>query len=260
MRVHLGPAVGDDDAGGHRGGHADPRLSPSGYMHGDPGSGGSSAYLNLFVASMLTLVLAGNFAVLFLGWELVGLCSYLLISFWFVRPTGRRGREEGLRGQPDRRLRVHGRPDDRVRRLRHAVVRRGVRGPGCAALRGAATAVGLLLLAGRGREVGADPAVRVAPRRHGGPDTGVRPDPRRHHGHRRRLPGGADRRDLRRCPRSLGHGGRRRRRRHRPARRHHRHRPERHQAGARLLHHQPARLHGHGGGRRRIRRRALPPA
>ncbi len=41
------------------------------------------AYLNLFVASMLILVLAGNFAVLILGWEGVGLCSYLLIGFWY---------------------------------------------------------------------------------------------------------------------------------------------------------------------------------
>jgi NADH-quinone oxidoreductase subunit L len=58
-----------------------------GYMHGDLRFGRFFCYLNLFAASMLTLVLAGNFAVLFLGWELVGLCSYLLISFWFVRPA-----------------------------------------------------------------------------------------------------------------------------------------------------------------------------
>ena len=44
------------------------------------------AYLNLFAASMLVLVLADNFGLLFVGWELVGLCSYLLISFWFTRP------------------------------------------------------------------------------------------------------------------------------------------------------------------------------
>jgi NADH-quinone oxidoreductase subunit L len=42
-------------------------------------------YLNLFVFSMLVLVLAGNFLVLFVGWELVGLCSYLLIGFWYDR-------------------------------------------------------------------------------------------------------------------------------------------------------------------------------
>jgi NADH-quinone oxidoreductase subunit L len=44
------------------------------------------AWLNLFVASMLVLVLAQNFVVMFLGWEGVGLCSYLLIGFWFNRP------------------------------------------------------------------------------------------------------------------------------------------------------------------------------
>src|SRR5437870_1235387 len=43
------------------------------------------AYLNLFVGSMLLLVLGGNLLVLFVGWELVGLCSYLLIGFWFDR-------------------------------------------------------------------------------------------------------------------------------------------------------------------------------
>ena len=73
-----------------------------GYMHGDPRFGRFFCYLNLFAASMLTLVLAGNFAVLFLGWELVGLCSYLLISFWFVRPSAAVGWDQGIRGQPDR--------------------------------------------------------------------------------------------------------------------------------------------------------------
>ena len=58
-----------------------------GYMHGDPRFPRFFAYLNLFTASMLTLVLAGNYAMLFVGWELVGLCSYLLISFWFTKPS-----------------------------------------------------------------------------------------------------------------------------------------------------------------------------
>ena len=43
------------------------------------------AYLNLFVASMLVLVLADNYLLMYVGWELVGLCSYLLIGFWFHR-------------------------------------------------------------------------------------------------------------------------------------------------------------------------------
>ncbi len=58
-----------------------------GYMHGDERFSRFFTYLNLFAASMLALVLAGNFAMLFLGWELVGLCSYLLISFWYTRPS-----------------------------------------------------------------------------------------------------------------------------------------------------------------------------
>ncbi len=56
-----------------------------GYMHGDERFSRFFTYLNLFAASMLTLVLAGNYAMLFLGWELVGLCSYLLIGFWYTR-------------------------------------------------------------------------------------------------------------------------------------------------------------------------------
>jgi NADH-quinone oxidoreductase subunit L len=58
-----------------------------GYMHGDPRYPRYFAYLNLFAFSMLTLVLANNFLVLYAGWELVGLCSYLLIGFWFERRT-----------------------------------------------------------------------------------------------------------------------------------------------------------------------------
>ncbi len=56
-----------------------------GYMAEEPHLGRYFAYLNLFVASMLLLVLANNLVVLFVGWELVGLCSYLLIGFWFER-------------------------------------------------------------------------------------------------------------------------------------------------------------------------------
>ena len=58
-----------------------------GYMHGDERFHRFFTNLNLFAASMLTLVLAGNYAMLFLGWELVGLCSYLLIGFWYTRTT-----------------------------------------------------------------------------------------------------------------------------------------------------------------------------
>ena len=58
-----------------------------GYMHGDPRFGRFFTYLNLFIVSMLLLVLGDNFGILFVGWELVGLSSYLLISFWFEKPS-----------------------------------------------------------------------------------------------------------------------------------------------------------------------------
>ena len=70
-------------------------LYSIGYMAGDQRAPTFFAYLNLFVAAMLVLVLAQNFLVLFLGWEGVGVCSYLLIGFWFnrrlpvVQPGGR---------------------------------------------------------------------------------------------------------------------------------------------------------------------------
>lgn len=56
-----------------------------GYMHGDKGYWRFFAYLNLFIFAMMNLVLGDNFVVLFLGWEGVGLCSYLLIGFWYDR-------------------------------------------------------------------------------------------------------------------------------------------------------------------------------
>ncbi|NBB72874.1 MAG: NADH-quinone oxidoreductase subunit L [Bacteroidetes bacterium] len=59
-------------------------LYSVGYMHGDDGFWRFFAYLNLFIFAMLNLVLANNLPVLFLGWEGVGLCSYLLIGFWYT--------------------------------------------------------------------------------------------------------------------------------------------------------------------------------
>ena len=58
-----------------------------GYMEHDPRFGTFFAYMNLFVFFMLMLVLADNYLLLYLGWEGVGLCSYLLIGFWFDRPA-----------------------------------------------------------------------------------------------------------------------------------------------------------------------------
>src|SRR5437867_5583488 len=58
-----------------------------GYMAHDPSFRRFFLYLNLFMWAMLTLVLADNFLLMFVGWEGVGLCSYLLIGFWYARPS-----------------------------------------------------------------------------------------------------------------------------------------------------------------------------
>jgi len=62
-------------------------LYSTGYMHGDKGFARYFAYLNLFLFSMILLILGDNLLVLFIGWEGVGLCSYLLIGFWFEDPA-----------------------------------------------------------------------------------------------------------------------------------------------------------------------------
>ena len=58
-----------------------------GYMAHDPGRRRFFAYLNLFVAAMLLLVLGNSYVALYVGWEGVGLASYLLIAFWYTRPA-----------------------------------------------------------------------------------------------------------------------------------------------------------------------------
>ncbi|MDH4258885.1 MAG: proton-conducting transporter membrane subunit, partial [Gammaproteobacteria bacterium] len=58
-----------------------------GYMRDDPGYRRFFAYISLFTFAMLMLVMSNNFLQLFFGWEAVGLVSYLLIGFWYKRPT-----------------------------------------------------------------------------------------------------------------------------------------------------------------------------
>ncbi|GIF19882.1 NADH-quinone oxidoreductase subunit L [Actinoplanes tereljensis] len=62
-------------------------LYAVGYMEHDPGRRRFFGYFNLFVAAMLLLVLGNNYVMLYFGWEGVGLASYLLISFWYGRPS-----------------------------------------------------------------------------------------------------------------------------------------------------------------------------
>jgi len=61
------------------------KIYSIGYMHDDERFSRYFAYISLFTASMLGLVLADNFLLMYIFWEGVGLCSYLLISFWFER-------------------------------------------------------------------------------------------------------------------------------------------------------------------------------
>ncbi len=67
-----------------------------GYMRGDPAFGRFFGYLSLFSFSMLTLVLADNFILLYMAWELVGLCSYLLIGFWYQKPEAARAAKKAF--------------------------------------------------------------------------------------------------------------------------------------------------------------------
>ena len=62
-------------------------IYSTGYMHDDEDQGRYFTYLNLFVGAMLILVMADNYLLMFVGWEGVGLCSYLLIGFWYTRQS-----------------------------------------------------------------------------------------------------------------------------------------------------------------------------
>jgi NADH-quinone oxidoreductase subunit L len=62
-------------------------IYSKGYIHGDESQYRFFAYMNLFTCAMLILVLGGNFLLMFIGWEGVGLCSYLLIGFWFEKDS-----------------------------------------------------------------------------------------------------------------------------------------------------------------------------
>src|SRR5215203_2726846 len=71
-------------------------LFAVGYMHGEAGFYRFFAFLNLFMFAMLTLVLADNFLLMFVGWEGVGLCSYLLIGYYTDRKEARRAAKKAF--------------------------------------------------------------------------------------------------------------------------------------------------------------------
>ena len=160
-----------------------------GYMAHDPGYGRYFAYLNLFMFSMLTLVLANNFLLMFVGWEGVGLCSYLLIGFWFEKQSASDAGKKAFIvnrigdfgfllgmfiifwqvGSLDFPTVMKAAPDGlcRRRRLDHRRLSAAV--------------------PRRDRQVGADSAVCLAAGRYGRPDAGLGADPCRDHGDRRCL-------------------------------------------------------------------------
>jgi len=71
-------------------------IYSTGYMHGDKRYPRYFAYLSLFSAAMLTLVIANNILLMFMAWELVGLTSYLLIGFWFEKPSAMRAAKKAF--------------------------------------------------------------------------------------------------------------------------------------------------------------------
>ena len=183
-----------------------------GYMQRRPGL---SALLRVpepvRLRSCCVLVLGASYPVLFVGWEGVGLCSYLLIGFWF---------SEKANADAGKKAFIVNRIGDfgfliamfllfaNLGTLDFAGVRRG---GAIARLRQRARHDDLPLPVPRLRgQERADPALRLAARRHGRPDAGLRADPRGDDGHRRRLPHRAQRRSCSRWRRSRMHrrGGR----------------------------------------------------
>ena len=166
-----------------------------GYMHGDGEERRFFAYLNLFVFSMLLLVLAGNFLILLVGWGLVGLSSYLLIALLVAAAVGGRRRQEGVHHERDRRRRDRARAvrDLRPRRTRSSYPDGLRQRPRRRSRQGSHTAnwVALLLLVGAVAKSAQLPLQTWLPGRDGGPDPGLGPDPRGHDGDRRRVPGRA---------------------------------------------------------------------
>ena len=236
-----------------------------GYMKDDPGISRYFAYMSLFTASMLGLVLSANIVQLYAFWELVGLSSYLLIGFWHDRPSVAAAAKKAF---------IITRIGDVGFLL--AIIYLFYHGPQFAAqglnplhipdilqaaqpvatesalLGGTAlTLVCLGIFAARPASPANFPAF-LAPRRHGRPHAGQRADSRRYHGGRRRVPGsqilpavpGGTGRDA-----GGGPGGRL----HRLCRGYPGPGDGRHQAGDGLFHHQPTGLHDGSAGLGRLR-------
>ena len=166
-------------------------IYSTGYMAHDKGYARYFAYLNLFTFAMLILVLASNLVLMFVGWEGVGLCSYLLIGFWFEKPAAANAGKKAFLVNRDRRRRIPPRASCSCSSPSAAPNSRpSIRPwPAAALAPGHGDARRPASLRRGDRQVRPDPALRLAARRHGGPDPGQRPHPRRDHGHGRRLHG-----------------------------------------------------------------------
>ena len=156
--------------------------------------------MDLFVGSMLTLVLADNLLLLYLGWEGVGLCSYLLIGFWYSDAGNMRRRQQGLHCHPRRRHGACRRTDlllfvqldtlSNIQEILAAGCRQWPRGSE------AAVWAALLLLGGAVGKSAQLPLQTWLPDAMAGPTPGERPHPCGDHGHGRGLSHREDPRDL----------------------------------------------------------------
>ncbi len=184
-----------------------------GYMHEDPGYPRYFAYLNLFVFFMLVLVLGANYPLLFIGWEGVGLCSYLLIGFWF---------SEKANADAGKKAFIVNRIGDFGFLIAMFLLFANFGTLDFSALQAQRRPVRVrrradhddrpLLLPRVHRQERPDPAVHLAARRDGRPDARLGPDPRGDDGDRRRVPHRAQQLHLRGGAGGGAHRGRRRRR------------------------------------------------
>ena len=193
-----------------------------GYMHGDPGYWRFFTYIGLFVFSMTMLVSASNFVLLYVFWELVGLCSYLLIGFWYEKPAaaaaGKKAFLVNRIGDFGFALGIfliwttYGTLDfhdaggvagvlGQTRLAAPELYRRRRRGHGDLPAADAR----------RLRQERPVPAARLAARRDGRPHARQRPDPRGHDGHGRRVHGRPLHAAVRRVARRPARRGRHRR-------------------------------------------------
>ncbi len=146
------------------------------YMAEDKAYSRYFAFLNLFTFFMLVLVMASDIVLMFVGWEGVGLCSYLLIGFWFDRPAAAKA---GMKAFIVNRvgdaafiigiLFLLANVGSSSLAAINAAPRRGPSRPGARHPRRPSP------LRGRHREIGPGPALRLAPGRHGGPDARLAP-------------------------------------------------------------------------------------